>query len=188
MYSNIKLIEKRICKNTLYKGRVVGFSADKIKLPNGRTTLREYLNHPGAVAALPIINNSNIVMVRQYRYPISKVTLEIPAGKLHNKKDNPIKRIKAELKEETGYSVGKLTRIISFNPCNAFSTEKIDIYLARNLKKGKANPDKDEFLEVEIIPFKKALQMIKNGKIKDAKTIIALLWYSYYSVDHSSRK
>lgn len=181
MNTNIKLIEKRICKIPLYKGRAVGFNTDKVKLPNGKIVLREYLNHPGAVAVLPVLKSGNIIMVRQYRYPVGKITLEIPAGKLHGAKDSPLKRIKAELKEETGYTAGRIKKMLSFEPCNAFSTEVLHIYLAENLKKGTPCPDADELLQVKIIPPEKALRMIKIGKIKDAKTIVALLWYKINS-------
>jgi len=174
---NIKLFEKRICKKSLYKGKAVGFNSDTVLLPNGKKAVREYLVHPGAVAVLPVLENGKVVMVRQYRYPINEQTLEIPAGKMHGSKDNIIKRLRAELKEETGFTCGKLTKILSFWPCSTFSNEHLHIYLAEKLKQGKAMPDEDEFLRVEIVPLDKAFKMVDDGKIKDAKTVIALLWY-----------
>ena len=173
----INIIEKKIRKNPYYKGRAVNFNVDTVRLPDGKTAVREYLDHPGAVAVLPILKNGNIVMVRQYRYPIQTAPLEIPAGKMHSKRDNPLARAKAELKEETGYT-GKINKMLSFWPCCAFSNEELHIYLAKDLKKGKACPDEDEFLRVEEVPFVKALKLAKSGKIKDAKTVIAILHYA----------
>ena len=173
----IKLFEKKLKSKEIFKGKAVGFNVDTIILPNGKTAKREYLTHPGAVAILPVLKNGDVVFVKQYRYPIRKVTYEIPAGKLNNKKDNFLKRAIAELKEETGYSAKKLNHLIDFWPTPAFSTELLKIYLATDLKAGKAMPDEDEFLKIEFIPLDKAMRMIKTGKIKDSKTIIALQAY-----------
>ncbi|MBU2530711.1 MAG: NUDIX hydrolase [Elusimicrobia bacterium] len=173
----IKLFEKKLKSKEIFKGSTVGFNIDTITLPNGKTANREYLTHPGAVAVLPVLKNGDIVFVKQYRYPIRKVTYEIPAGKLHSKKDNFLKRAIAELKEETGYSAKKLNHLIDFWPTPAFSNELLKIYFADELKAGKAMPDEDEFLNIEFIPLDKAMRMIKTGKIKDSKTIIALQSY-----------
>ncbi|MEA3307070.1 MAG: NUDIX hydrolase [Elusimicrobiota bacterium] len=173
----IKLLEKKLKSKKIFKGRAVGFNVDTILLPNGKTATREYLTHPGAVAILPILKNGDIVFVKQYRYPIGKATYEIPAGKLHNKKDNFLKRGIAELKEETGYSAKKLAHLVDFWPTPAFSNELLKIYFATDLKAGKAMPDEDEFLKIEFIPLNKAMKMIKTGKIKDSKTIIAIQAY-----------
>jgi ADP-ribose diphosphatase len=173
----IKLLEKKLKGKKIFTGKAVGFNVDTILLPNGKTATREYLTHPGAVAVLPILKNGDIVFVKQYRYPIRKVTYEIPAGKLHNKKDNFLKRAIAELKEETGYTAKKLEHLIDFWPTPAFSNELLKIYIAVDLKAGKAMPDEDEFLNVEFLPLEKAMKMIKSGKIKDSKTIIALQAY-----------
>lgn len=178
MHKNIKLLEKRICKNQLYTGEAVNFNADDILLPDGRAAVREYLDHPGAVAVLPVLPGNKIIMVRQYRYPVGEATWEIPAGKMHSKRDNPEKRARAELGEETGYSAGRLKKLVTFWPCCAFSNETLHIYSAANLRPGKPNPDDDEFLRTGIIPLDKALRMIKTGEIKDSKTMIALLLHS----------
>jgi len=132
------------------------------------------MDHPGAVAVLPVLENGDIVLVRQYRYPVGEVTLEIPAGKLHPGKDPLPARARAELREETGYTASRLEKLTAFWPSSAFSNELLSIYLATGLKAGEAAPDEDEFLKVERMPFKKAAGLIKTGKIKDAKTIIAI--------------
>ena len=171
----MKWKEKVYKKNRIYTGKAINFCRDEIVLPNGNKAIREYIDHPGAVAVVPFINKTDIIMVKQYRYPVDKITYEIPAGKL-DKKESLLKCAKRELKEETGYSTNNIKKLVSFYPSTAFSNEELIIYIAKDLVSGKQNPDEDEFIENIIIPFKQALQMIKQGKIKDAKTVIALLY------------
>lgn len=177
MRKNLHFEEKTIKKVTIYKGKVISFRTDKVKLPNNDTAIREFMDHPGAVAVLALTDKNEIVLVKQYRYPVGNTTYEIPAGKLHYKGENFLKRAKAELKEETGYSASKFTHLLDFWPTPAFSNEILRIYLATGLKKGKSNPDDDEFLDVFHIKDIKVLKMIHEGKIKDSKTIIAVLYY-----------
>ena len=171
----MKLKEKVYKKNKIYNGKAINFCKDDIILPNGNKAIREYIDHPGAVAIVPFINKTDIIMVKQYRYPVDKITYEIPAGKL-DKKESLLKCAKRELKEETGYTAKQIKKLTSFYPSTAFSNEELIIYTAKNLVPGKQNPDDDEFIERVTVPFKQALQMIKQGKIKDAKTVIALLY------------
>jgi len=171
------LIEKQFKKIRLYKGKAVSFRADEITLPNGKRASREFMRHPGAVAALPVLADGRLIFVRQYRYPVGRVTLEIPAGKLHSPKDPPLKRIRAELKEETGCTARTITPLLDFWPTPAFSNELLRIYLASGISHGLSNPDEDEFLRMEILSFKKAWAMLERGDIKDSKTIIALQAY-----------
>lgn len=165
--------EKKYKRRLVFAG-TVNFRADTITLPNGKRSVREFVDHPGAVAVLPVLPDGRIVFVRQFRYPVGQATLEIPAGKLHSPKDSPLVRVKAELKEETGYTAGKITPILSYWPTPAFSTEVIHVYTATGLRGGKPEPDEDEFLTLENIPFKKAWRMVETGEIKDSKTVIAL--------------
>ncbi|MBR4632008.1 MAG: NUDIX hydrolase [Elusimicrobia bacterium] len=171
----MKLREKVFKKNRIYTGKAINFCKDEVVLPNKNKAVREYIDHPGAVAVVPFINKTDIIMVKQYRYPVDKITYEIPAGKL-DKKESLLKCAKRELKEETGFETKNIKKLISFYPSTAFSNEELIIYIAKDLVSGKQNPDDDEFIENTIIPFKKALRMIKQGKIKDAKTVIALLY------------
>lgn len=171
----MKLREKVYKKKKVYLGKAVDFCNDEVILPDGNKATREYIDHPGAVAIVPFINKTDIILVRQYRYPIDEITYEIPAGKL-DKKEPLLKCAKRELKEETGYSAKSIKKLTSFWPSSAFSNEELIIYVAKDLSSGKTNPDDDEFIENLVIPFKKALQMVKQGKIKDSKTVIALLY------------
>ncbi len=155
-------------------GNAVAFRIDQVKLPNNKLAQREYLDHPGAVAVMAFLAPKKILMVKQYRHPVREITWEIPAGKLA-KGESPLLCVQRELEEETGYKAGRIKKLISFWPTAAFANEVIHIYIATRLKKGTAHPDEDEFLGCEAWPYEKALRLIKSGKIKDSKTIIALL-------------
>lgn len=172
------LFEKPLKRRKIFSGAAVNFRADVIRLPDGKTATREFMDHPGAVAVLPVLENGDLVMVRQYRYPVGAATLEIPAGKLHSKKDPPPARARAELREETGYTAAGLEKLLVFWPTPAFSNELLHVYLATGLKPGAAAPDEDEFIRVETMPLKKVIRLVRTGKIKDAKTIIAIQAYS----------
>lgn len=169
-----KLVEKKIKSKKIYRG-VTGFNVDTVRLVNGKTSFREYMLHPGASAVLAFIDGK-VLFVEQYRYPVKKVTLELPAGKM-KKGQRPLACARAELEEETGYKAGKIKKLLSFNTSVAFSDEVLHIYLAENLKRGKMHLDADEFVNVKLIDYEKALKMVKSGKITDSKTIIALLYY-----------
>lgn len=167
-------------RNRQYKGKAVDFHIDQIRLPNGRKAIREYLSHPGAVAALPFIDPETIVMVRQFRYPINKVTYEIPAGKL-SKGEKPLNCLKRELAEETGYSARRIKHLVSYWPTPAFSNEIIHIYTASQLTQGKPHPDEDEFISTKHVKISQALKWIRDGQIKDSKTMIALFAWKTFS-------
>ncbi|MDD4004855.1 MAG: NUDIX hydrolase [Elusimicrobiaceae bacterium] len=169
-----RLLEKTIKKNPVYKGGAVDFYVDTVEMINGKTAAREYLNHPGAVAVLPVLDTGEVILVEQYRYPVGEATLEIPAGKMHRGTDSPLKRAREELREETGYTARKIEKLTTFWPCCAFSNEALHIYIATGLVPGKAQPDDDEFLNVRKMPFEKACRLVETGRLKDSKTIIAL--------------
>ena len=169
----MKLTEKVFKKKKVFIGKAVDFCNDTVILPNNKKATREYIDHPGAVAIIPFINKTDIILVKQYRYPINKITYEIPAGKLDGK-EPLIKCAKRELQEETGYSAKKIEKLISFWPSSAFSNETLHIYTATELTAGKNNPDDDEFLMNYKVSLKQAYEMVKTGKIKDSKTVIAI--------------
>ena len=166
--------ERSIGKNRIYKGAAVDFYADTVMIQNGKTAVREYTAHGGAAAAIPFLPGGRIILIEQYRYPVKKIMLEIPAGKIL-KGETPLQCIKRELAEETGFSAGKFIHLISFYPTCAFSTEKIDIFAAYDLKKTTAKPDEDEFIKRKILNYEEAVAQVKEKKITDSKTIIALL-------------
>jgi ADP-ribose pyrophosphatase len=168
------LIEKFVSKKTIWRGRAVDFRGDTVKLPNGKLATREFLDHPGAVGIVPFLDKKHVVMVRQYRHPVGEVTLELPAGKL-DKGESVMTCAKRELKEETGYTARKITPLIQYWPSPAFANEVLHLYTAENLVPGRMNTDEDEFLQCVIVPFERALRMIKRGEIRDSKTVVGLL-------------
>ncbi|MBN1822979.1 MAG: NUDIX hydrolase [Endomicrobiales bacterium] len=168
--------EKLYKRNRVYSGKAVGFLADDVTLPNGKRATREYIDHPGAVAVLPFLDKKNVVLVKQYRFPVGELTYEVPAGKL-DAGESPLACIRRELEEETGFRAGKVKKLVSYWPTAAFSNEIIHVYLASGLVETKKNPDDDEFIDHAVVPVKKALAWVKNGKIKDSKTIVALLYW-----------
>jgi ADP-ribose pyrophosphatase len=157
-----------------YRGRAVGFRADLIRLPNGKPAQREFLTHPGAVGVLAFDPKGRILLVKQFRYPVGRFTLEIPAGKL-SPGENPDLCVRRELEEETGYRAKTLRRLLWYWPTAAFSNEAIHLYVAQELVPTQSNPDDDEFLEVASVSARTLGSMVRCGQIHDSKTIIAYL-------------
>jgi ADP-ribose pyrophosphatase len=122
------------------------------------------------------LDTKNIVLVKQYRHPIGKITYEIPAGKI-DAGETPLQCAKREIEEETGYKAKKIEKLTSFYPTTAFSNEVLHIFAAFGLEKGTTNPDDDEIVDAKIVPFKEAVDMVKRGEIMDGKTVIALLYF-----------
>ena len=173
-FPDSRLVEKPLRRNPFYQGRAVDFHVDTVRLPNKKTATREYLHHHGAVGVLPFLDQDTVVLVRQYRYPVGEVTLEMPAGKLEPGEDRLV-CIKRELREETGYTARRIRHLIDYWPTCAFSDELLRLYIADGLQPGKHSPDSDEFIEAVTMPYKKALDLVWKGRIKDSKTVIALL-------------
>lgn len=172
----LKLKEKFISSDKIFDGKMLKLNVDKVLLPNGKTSSREVVLHPGAVAILPILPNGDIVFVKQYRYPINSIIYEIPAGKLEVGEE-PLECAIRELSEETGYETNDLTFLTAITTTPGFSNEIIHLYLAKNLIKTTQHLDEDEFINVEVLPISKIKELILNGKIYDSKTLSALLMY-----------
>jgi ADP-ribose pyrophosphatase len=171
------MIEKMIRRNTVFKGAMVNFRQDTVRLSNNRVATREFMDHPGAVGIVPVLKNGNIVLIKQFRYPVGVVTYEIPAGKL-SKGENPPSCAKRELAEEANLKPLKIKKLINFWPTAAFSNEVIHLYVAEKVAPAEGKPDYDEILEKVDMPLTKALALIRSGTIKDSKTIIALSLYA----------
>lgn len=169
------LIEQRIASEDIYQGYLLHVKRDRVRLPNGREAAREWVKHPGAAAVIPLLPDGRIVLVRQYRYPVQAVTLEIPAGKLDVLGEDPLGCAKRELQEETGYEAERYEKLLTLATTVGFSDEWIHIYLATELSPGKQSPDEDEFLHVMTMPLSEAVQEITDGRIVDAKTVAAVL-------------
>jgi ADP-ribose pyrophosphatase len=173
------LREERISGEDIYGGIFLNMKRDRVSLPDGQEAVREYLTHPGAVAILAILDDGRILLERQYRYPIAKVCMEIPAGKLDPNED-PLVCAQRELEEETGYSASKWSYIRRIHPVISYSTEFIDIYLAEGLLPGKSRLDEEEFLDVFAAPLDEILAWVEQGVITDVKTTIAIYWLDRY--------
>ena len=168
------LFEEFVRKRVVHRGKCVDFRVDTVRLPDGKLATREFLDHPGAVGVVPFLDKDTIVMVRQFRHPVREVTLELPAGKL-DKGEPVMKCLKRELVEETGCTAKKFTLLLRYWPTPAFANEVLHLYVAEGLSRGKTRFDEDEFLEVVDVPFRDAVKMVYDGKIKDSKTIVGLL-------------
>lgn len=168
------LTEKFLNSKVVFEGNLLNVFADKVELPNGKVASREYIKHPGAVAVVPITQEGNIVLVRQYRYPIGNVLLEVPAGKLDKGEEPDICALR-ELEEETGYVAKSIKKIASIYTTPGFTDEVIHLYIAENLTLSNPHPDEDEFLDVEIYSKEEIKTMIADGRINDAKSMLALL-------------
>ncbi len=168
--------EKTLSSKSIYKGKILSLRVDKVILPNGKKATREIIEHNGAVAILPLINKNKFLLVKQFRKPIGKTLLEIPAGRIE-RGENIKKSAERELAEETGYRPGNLKKLASVYVAAGYSSEIIHIFLAKNLKKTKPNPDEDEIIQNVILDKEDALNKIISGKINDSKTIIAIMLY-----------
>lgn len=168
------LIETFVRKKRIWRGRAVNFDVDTVRLPDGKLATREYMDHPGAVGVVPFLDRDTIVMVRQYRHPVHEVTLELPAGKL-DPGESKLTCVKRELAEETGYTAKTIKPLLNYWPTPAFANEVLYLYTAAGLKAGEVHADEDEFIEAVHVPFKKALAMVLDGRIRDSKTVVAIL-------------
>ena len=169
------LREVRTGSEEIFNGVVLHVQRDTVRLPNGAETVRELIRHIGAVCVIPVLENGDVIMERQYRYPLDQVILEIPAGKLDAKNEDRFSAIQRELREETGYTAGKWTVIGGFYPAPAYSDEYITMFLAQDLKKGDRHLDEDEFLDVHTVPLRSLVEDVMAGKIEDAKTQVCIL-------------
>ena len=158
-----------------YNGRIINLRVDTAILPNGNEALREVIEHNGGVCVVPIDDEDNVYLVKQFRYPYMEETVEIPAGKRDSADEDPLTCGIRELKEETGFISNDLLPLGILYPSPGYCAEKIWMYAATNLKCGQQDLDEDEFLNVLRMPLKKAVQMVIDGEIKDAKTQSALL-------------
>ena len=168
------LTEKFLKSEEVFTGNLLTVYCDQVELPNGKEASREFIRHPGAIAVVPVTDDGKIVLVRQYRYPVGKNMLEVPAGKL-DKGEQPDQCVLRELEEETGYVAKNIRKLSSIYTTPGFTDEVIHLYIAEELTLAKQCPDEDEFLDVEIYTKEEIRAMIEDGTINDAKSMLALL-------------
>ena len=177
------LKEHKLSSTKIFSGKLINLYLDNVSLPNGKKSTREWVDHPGAVCLVPIIDNGDILLIRQFRYGPRDEFIEIPAGKL-DKNEEPLKCGLRELEEETGYKSNKLTFLTNIHPAIGFSNEKMWMYLAEELELSEKKLDDDEFLELLPTPLNVALEWVFSGKITDVKTIIGILWMKELKFNH----
>lgn len=171
----MNLKEETVKSELIFKGRIITLKNDDIKLPDGRDAQREYVCHPGGVTVVPITDEKEILLVRQFRYPYREEVLEIPAGKRDSADEEPLACGMRELYEELGVTAENFRFLGKFYPTPGYVDEVIYMYAAWGLTFGENNPDDDEFLEKEKIHIDRLIEMIMEGEIKDGKTQAAVL-------------
>ncbi|MBE6541305.1 MAG: NUDIX hydrolase [Ruminococcaceae bacterium] len=171
----MELIEKTKESELIFDGVVVHLYRDTVTLPNGEEGIREYVKHVGAVCVIPITDDGEVILERQYRYAVGETLIEIPAGKLNSADEDPREAALRELKEETGITPRELIDMGIYYGSPAIMGENIRMYMARGLTFGDDHLDDDEFLEVFSIPLDEAAEMVLRGEIPDGKTQVALL-------------
>ncbi len=172
---NPHLAEVKIASKRAYDGSFLHVEKDTVRLPDGQQVTREYIKHPGAVVILPLFEDGSVLLERQFRYPLDRVFLEFPAGKIDAGEDH-LECAKRELKEETGYTASDWSFVCTIHNAIAYSDEHLDIYLAKGLQAGEAKLDAEEFLETFKAPLSQVLDWIREGQITDVKTVIGAFW------------
>ena len=167
--------EKQLGSELIFDGKVCHLYKDTVSLPNGKNSTREYMRHIGAVSVVPLTDDGKVICVRQYRYPFARTLIEIPAGKLDYKGENPEEAALRELREETGAVCRELIPMGEFFSSPAILDERIHMYLAKGLTFGDTDFDEDEFIEQAVIPLEELADMICRGEITDGKTQAAVM-------------
>ena len=170
-----ELRETQRSSETIFKGKLLHVVRDEVELPNGKTSVREGIKHPGAVVVIPFLDANTLIMERQYRYYPDDVFYELPAGKTDPGEDF-LTTGKRELLEETGFTAKEWTFISHLHPAIGYADEKMAVYAARELEMGVVDRDEDEFLEILEVPLDQAMEMLRCGEITDAKTMVGLFW------------
>jgi ADP-ribose diphosphatase len=171
------LVEKRIDSERVFEGKLLDVRRDRVQLPNGGTATREYIVHPGAVLVIPVRDDGRLVVERQFRYPLDRVMIEFPAGKV-DPGESPLVTARRELAEEAGYAATAWTRLGTVHTVVSYSTEAIEFYVAEGLTHVGAKLDEGEFLEVFDMSVDEMLAALDRGDITDVKTVAALLMYA----------
>ena len=171
----ISLAETQQTTEAVFDGSLLHVVRDTVTLPNSGTATREVIRHVGAVAVVPLTENNEVVIERQFRYPINEVITEIPAGKLDSKEEDRLHAAKRELKEETGITADEWMELGDYLPACAYTDERITLYIAQGLHFGDQKLDADELLNTKKVPLETLIQEIMDGKISDGKTQAALL-------------
>jgi ADP-ribose pyrophosphatase len=170
----LKVLESKV----VYKAPVFYVTSEQVKEPSGVKVRRDLIRHPGSVVIMALDETkaeARVLLIKQYRYAAGDEIWEFPAGRI-DPGDTPLSGAKRELAEETGYKAREWKRALFFYSSPGFLDETMSVFLARDLVKGKATPEEDEFITASLVPISKAISMVMNDEIKDAKTIAGILW------------
>ncbi len=167
--------ETPLGSEVVFEGRLLHVRRDTVRLPNGSTSTREYIRHPGAAMIIAQPDPDTIILERQFRYPLARDFIELPAGKI-DPGEEPLATAQRELREECGYAAAEWRHLTTLHPCIAYADERIELYLARGLTEVGAALDEDEFLEVMKVPLAQAIGWVRDGVITEAKAVTGLLW------------
>ena len=181
------LKETQLTTEAVFDGALLHVRKDMVKLPNGKTSVREYIQHPGAVAVVAYLPNGDLLLLNQFRYPLKKVFIELPAGKI-DPGETPEETGLRELEEETGYKATALEFLTTIHPCIGYSDEVIHIYEAFGLIEGEKQTDSNEFTQTFTLSMDEAIKKIQIGEITDVKTMIGLLSAKMRKDDHEPQK
>ncbi len=173
--ANKDLYEYPLNSTKVYTGKLLHVHRDEVRLPDGKTSVREYIRHPGAVVILPLTSSGELILERQHRYPLGRDFIEVPAGKI-DPGEQTLACAQRELLEETGYKAQDWRYVATVYPCIGFADERLVYYLAQDLTFEGHQRDEDEFLEIFSLPVAQALTMVQSGEICESKTIIGLFW------------
>lgn len=178
MNDSEKLVERKISSREVFNGKLLHVFSDEARLPDGSTSTREWIKHPGASAVLPVFENGDVMLVKQFRYPLQQIFYEVPAGKL-DPGEAPESTGIRELEEEAGVSCEHIHYLGPFYPSIGYTDEVIHLYTAWGLTSFEQNVDEDEFLLKVRMPFQQAVEMVHSGEISDGKTMVTVLraWY-----------
>ncbi len=168
---------ERLNRELVHKGAIIDYYQDTIKVPNGNIVKWDFIKHKGAAAVVAVREDGKLLMVRQYRNALDRETLEIPAGGLNSVDEPTDEAAKRELEEETGFQAGNLELMLTIRTTVAFCNEKIDVYVATDLKPGRQHLDEDEYINVEAYDIEELAQMVYDCKIQDGKTVAAIMAY-----------
>lgn len=181
-----ELMETFLDSSVVFPGRIIRVEHWNVRLPNGEMAVREVARHPGASAVAALDADGRLVMVRQHRIAVGRVTLEVPAGKLDGPDEDPLVCARRELSEETGLTARRWEKLTCLETTPGFCDERIHLYLATELAQGKTHPDEDEFVATVRLPLTEAVARVMRGEIRDGKTALAILMTAYRTAHPSN--